>query len=192
MDDTSTIPPVAGTIGPVPGARWLSRREQRAWRQFLLMQGQLRSRLGSRLQQETGLSEADYEVLVNLSEAPRGRLRPSEIGGATQWEKSRISHHVRRMEERGLVRRLACPTDGRGALVALTAAGRRAIERAAPRHVQHVREAFLDALTPSQLDALAEISDAVLARLAQGQLGPSASRQADAARGTSGGSGAVA
>jgi DNA-binding MarR family transcriptional regulator len=147
--------------------RWLNQREARAWRQFLLMQGQLRNRVGSRLQRETGLSEADYEVLVHLSEAPTGRLRPSEIGGATQWEKSRISHHVRRMEERGLVKRMACPTDARGALVALTPAGRRAIKGAAPRHVEHVREAFIDVLTPAQLDALAEISEVVLARLAE-------------------------
>ena len=151
----------------VPQTRWLNHREARAWRQFILMQGQLRSRLGSLLQRETGLSEADYEVLVNLSETPGGRLRPSEIGGATKWEKSRISHHISRMEERGLVQRMACPTDRRGALVAITAAGRRAIERAAPRHVEHVRDLFIDALTPAQLDALAEISEAVLARLAE-------------------------
>jgi DNA-binding MarR family transcriptional regulator len=148
-------------------SRWLSKREARAWRQFLLMQGQLRNRIGSRLQRETGLSEADYEVLVNLSEAPGARLRPSEIGGATQWEKSRISHHVRRMEARGLVERRPCPTDNRGALVVMTPAGRRAIERAAPRHVEHVRQAFIDVLTREQLDALAEISEAVLARLAE-------------------------
>jgi DNA-binding MarR family transcriptional regulator len=146
--------------------QWLSPREARAWRQFLLMQGEVRNRVGSRLQRETGLSEADYEVLVNLSEAPDGRLRPTEIGGATRWEKSRISHHVTRMESRGLVRRMPCPTDNRGALVVMTPAGRRAIERAAPRHVEHVREAFIDALTPAQLDALAEISEAVLAWLA--------------------------
>jgi DNA-binding MarR family transcriptional regulator len=150
----------------MPRTHWLSQREARAWRQFLLMQGELRNRLGSRLQRETGLSEADYEVLVNLSEAPGGRLRPTQIGGATRWEKSRISHHVTRMESRGLVRRMPCPTDNRGALVVMTPAGRRAIERAAPRHVEHVREAFIDALTPAQLDALAEISEAVLARLA--------------------------
>lgn len=146
--------------------RWLNDREHRAWRRFLLMQGLLRARLGSRLQKETDLSEADYEVLVNLSEVPDGQLRPSELGGATSWEKSRISHHVARMEARGLVERAPCPTDKRGALIVLTAAGRRAIERAAPRHVEHVREAFFDVLTPEQLDALTEISDAVLARLA--------------------------
>jgi DNA-binding MarR family transcriptional regulator len=150
----------------VSKARWLSKREQLVWRQFLIMQGQLRYRLGSRLQRETGLSEADYEVLVNLSDAPDGRLRPSEIGWITRWEKSRISHHVARMESRGLVKRVPCPTDNRGALVVMTPSGRRAIERAAPRHVAHVREAFIDVLTTAQLDALAEISEAVLARLA--------------------------
>ncbi len=151
--------------------RWLDEREARAWRQFLLMQGQVRSRTGSRLQRATGLSEADYEVLVNLSESPDGRLRPSELGGATRWEKSRISHHVKRMEERGLVKRLACKTDRRGSWVAISAARRRAIERAAPVHVEHVREMFIDALTPAQLDALAEISEAILARLADGPEG---------------------
>lgn len=130
------------------------------------MQGQLRARVASQLQRETGLSEADYEVLVNLSEAPDGRLRPSELGGATLWEKSRISHHVTRMEARGLVERRPCPTDKRGALVVLTPAGRSAIERAAPTHVEHVRAAFIDVLTPAQLDALAEISDIVLTKLA--------------------------
>ena len=130
------------------------------------MQAELRNRIVSRLQRETGLSEGDYEVLVNLSEAPSGRLRPSEIGGATRWEKSRISHHLSRMEARGLVERLPCPTDNRGALIGMTIAGRRAIEGAAPMHVRHVREAFIDVLTPAQLDALVEISDAVLRRLA--------------------------
>jgi DNA-binding MarR family transcriptional regulator len=151
--------------------RWLNQREARAWRQFIVMQGQVRGRVGGRLQRETGLSEADYEVLVNLSEAPAGRLRPTELGGATQWEKSRLSHHVRRMEERGLVKRMACQSDRRGSFVVITAAGRRAIERAAPVHVEHVREMFIDALTPAQLDALADISEAVLARLADGPEG---------------------
>jgi DNA-binding MarR family transcriptional regulator len=155
-------------VHTVARTRWLSPQEERAWRQFLQMQGQLRYRVGSRLQQETGLSPADYEVLVNLSEAPEGRLRPRELGGVTRWEKSRISHHIARMEERGLVKRAACRTDRRGAFVVITPAGRRAIEKAAPRHVEHVRDAFIDALTPAQLGALAEIADAVLARLGDG------------------------
>ena len=162
----STIPVHDGcTIGPMADTRWLNRREARAWRQFIDMQAEVRGRLGSRLQRTTGLSEADYEVLVNLSEAPDGVLRPTELGGATNWEKSRLSHHVRRMEERGLVERMSCPTDGRGSLVAITPAGRKAIEQAAPQHVADVRELFIAALTPAQLDALAEISETVLGRL---------------------------
>jgi len=154
-----------GTVRGVAEPRWLSDREQHAWRQFLLMQSEIRDLLGSRLQKEIGLSGADYEVLVNLSEAPDGQLRPSELVGAMRWEKSRISHHVTRMESRGLVKRMPCPTDQRGSLVVLTPAGRRAIEQAAPQHVEHVREAFIDVLTPDQLDALTEISETILTKL---------------------------
>jgi DNA-binding MarR family transcriptional regulator len=149
-------------ITPSP---WLSDREQRAWRALLTMQRRLAGRVARQLHSETGLSGADYEVLVNLSEAPDGRLRAFLLGRATGWEKSRLSHHITRMEERDLVRRESCPTDSRGAYVALTEAGREAIEAAAPRHVGHVRRWFVDSLTPDQLDALADISDAILAGL---------------------------
>jgi DNA-binding MarR family transcriptional regulator len=147
--------------------RWLDEREARAWRRFITMQSQLRARMARQLQRESGLSEADYEVLVQLSEAPCARQRVFELGQATQWEKSRLSHHLTRMVQRGLVARETCPTDSRGAFVVLTDAGRAAIEHAAPQHVEHVRQWFIDALTPEQLDALAEMSDAVLERLAE-------------------------
>jgi DNA-binding MarR family transcriptional regulator len=88
-----------------------------------------------------------------------------ELGQATQWETSRLSHHLTRMERRGLVRREPCETDSRGAHVALTASGLAAITDAAPKHVEHVRRWFLDALSAEQLDALAGIADTVLARL---------------------------
>ena len=149
----------------MPRPRWLSRREQRAWRGFVQMQHLLTGRLARELQHETGLSAADYEVLVQLSEAPAGRLRVFELGGLTQWEKSRLSHHLTRMVDRGLVKRESCPTDNRGAFVVMTAVGRKAIDAAAPRHVEHVRHLFVDSLTPEQLDALADISETVLANL---------------------------
>ncbi len=129
------------------------------------MQRRLSGRVARELQRETGLSGADYEVLVNLSEAPEGRLRAFQLGMVTGWEKSRLSHHITRMEDRALVRRASCPTDNRGAYVVLTAEGRKAIEAAAPLHVEHVRRWFVDALTADQLDALADISDAILAEL---------------------------
>ena len=97
--------------------RWLDDAEQQAWRRFVTMQSRLQARLSQQLQRETGLSETDYEVLVNLSEAPDGALRAFELGEATQWEKSRLSHHLTRMVERGLVVRQACPTDNRGTFV---------------------------------------------------------------------------
>lgn len=145
--------------------RWLDEREARAWRGYNRMRLQLNARLNRKLLRGAGLSLADYEVLVNLSEASDGRLRAFQLGDALQWEKSRLSHHLTRMQRRGLVLREGCSTDGRGAFVVLTDAGRAAIDRAAPEHVEDVRRAFVDVLTPAQLDALDEISRAVLARL---------------------------
>lgn len=129
------------------------------------MNAQLNGRLNRSLQQDSGLSDSDYEVLVHLTEAPDGRLRAFELGAALQWEKSRLSHHLRRMEARGLVERKNCETDRRGSFVVLTPAGRRSIESAAPGHVEEVRAAFLNALSPEQIDALAGITQAVLANL---------------------------
>lgn len=153
-------------FGTSPGApQWLDEREDRAWRSFLLMQSHLRRVLGRELQQQTGLSDADYAVLVHLSEAPSGRLRPMELGDAADWEKSRLSHHLTRMERRGLVERQICPSDSRGAFVVLTPAGRTAIEVAAPFHVKQVRRWFVSALTADQLEALTAISEELLSRL---------------------------
>lgn len=146
--------------------QWLDEREERAWRGFVNLQQQVRRRLARELQRTAGMSEADYEVLVHLSEASEGRLRPYQLGRITQWEKSRLSHHLSRMAERGLVERQFCPTDNRGSFVAITDAGRAAITAAAPHHVEDVRRLFIDVLTPEQLDAIAEISDAVLDNLA--------------------------
>ncbi len=145
--------------------RWLDPREQRAWRGLQDVSVQLRSRLHRQLVQDSGLSAADYEVLVHLSETPGDRLRVYELGDAMQWEKSRLSHQLTRMERRGLVAREECPTDARGAFAVLTPAGRTAIEAAAPGHVAEVRRLVVDVLTPAQLDALGEISEAILDRL---------------------------
>lgn len=167
--ERSPDPLAPAGAGTTAEPRWLDEREDHAWRSFLTMQAVLRRVVGKELQEATGLSEADYAVLVHLSEAPEGRLRPFELGIATDWEKSRLSHHLTRMERRGLVERQICPSDSRGALVALTSTGRTAIERAAPFHVEQVRRLFLSAMSDEQLGALGTICDAVLARL-----GPSA------------------
>ncbi|HWD24064.1 MAG TPA: MarR family transcriptional regulator [Acidimicrobiales bacterium] len=138
---------------------WLTDAEQRAWRAVVLLQTQLRAVIARGLQRESGLSESDYEVLVHLSEAPDRSLRPYELGERTKWEKSRLSHHLRRMTVRGLVSAVDCPTDNRGTVIVLTDAGWDAISAAAPGHVRHVRKAFIDALSPQELETLGAIGD---------------------------------
>src|SRR5256885_13294858 len=151
--------------GSMTGTTWLTADQQRAWRAFLRMQGQLAARLHRQLQSESGLSLADYDVLVQLTDSPQGRLRPYELQRFLQWEQSRLSHHLSRMQRRGLVARDECVADGRGAYIVLTDAGRAAIEAAAPGHVDTVRQLFFAGLTPDQVAALEHVSSQVLDRL---------------------------
>lgn len=145
--------------------RWLTDSEQRAWRGYQAVQAQLSARLNRQLQSDSGLSLADYEVLVALTDRPEGRLRVFELAEALQWEQSRLSHHLARMQQRGLVNRKACRDDRRGSYVLLTAAGRRAIEAAAPGHVDAVQRLFFDGLTSEQVELVELLSRRILARL---------------------------
>ncbi|MEV4617996.1 MarR family winged helix-turn-helix transcriptional regulator [Asanoa sp. NPDC049573] len=164
------------------GTRPLSEREQRAWDGYRRMQGLLASQLNRQLLAETGLSDADFAILSALLAAPEHRLRGLALRCEVQWEKSRLSHHLGRMQTRGLVVREDCVEDSRGAVFRLTDAGRAAVEGAADDRLAAVRSYLLDLLTPEQLDALAEISDAVLGRLAQDD--PHRRAVAELARGT--------
>jgi DNA-binding MarR family transcriptional regulator len=146
-------------------AEWLNEPEQRTWQAFYDMQVLLWRRLNYHLARETGLSEPDYVVLSALAVAPGGRMRPFELSVVTDFEKSRLHHHLTRMAERGLVTREKCADPPRGAEIAITAAGREAIDGAAPQRAEHVRLWLLEQLTKEQLDALAEISEAVLVNL---------------------------
>jgi len=147
-------------------SRWLTEEEQRAWRGLLRMNRQLNARMNRQLLQEYGISLADYDVLVVLSEAPEGRLRVFEVTDALAWEQSRVSHQLARMQRRGLITREGCASDARGAFAVLTAAGRAAIESAAPAHVEQVRQLVFDGLSHDQLTALTEVTTLVLDRLA--------------------------
>ncbi|MEJ7584587.1 MAG: helix-turn-helix domain-containing protein [Acidimicrobiales bacterium] len=146
--------------------RWLGEREQEAWRGLLRMHAELGARLSRNLQQASGLSLADYDVLVHLAEADDGRLRVFELARSLRWEKSRVSHQVTRMERRDLVVREDCDTDARGAFARLTTTGRRALRAAAAGHVEDVRRYLIDVVSQDQLDALADVSTAVLGALA--------------------------
>ncbi len=148
--------------------RWLSADEMRAWRGYLGLVRLLDDRLNRDLQAESGLTSADYEILVRLSEAPQRRLRMTELAQGAMISKSRLSHQVSRLEERGWVTREGCPTDRRGAFAVLTDAGFDVLVAAAPGHVASVRQHLIDVLTPEQVTVLGELSETVIARLCRG------------------------
>ncbi len=145
-------------------APWLSDREQEVWRRWLRVQTELPAALGRDLGRHSSLSMQDFETLVVLSEAPDERLRISALADQMHWERSRLSHHLRRMAARGLVRKEDCEEDGRGSFVSLTAQGRAALEAAAPSHVRAVRGIFLDGMSEDELSLLGGFLERVLQR----------------------------
>jgi DNA-binding MarR family transcriptional regulator len=149
----------------VEDVSWLNEREERAWRSLQFMQMRLEGELARQLAADSGLSYPDYLVLVALTDRADGRMRLFELGDALGWEKSRLSHHVARMADRGLVKKEKCDSDRRGAFVVVTRRGRKEIEAAAPGHVNAVRRLFVDRVTPEQLEAVGKAADIVLAAL---------------------------
>lgn len=147
--------------------RWLDEREAHLWQAYRDLQRQLRNALDRQLVRDAGLTGADYALLVPLSNAPDGVIRARDLGRLVGWDRSRISHQLRRMEQRGLVTREDCPDDARGSMIRLTPAGRSAIEAAAPNHVAEVRRLFIDQLSDDEIDALTALFDRLLSGLAK-------------------------
>jgi DNA-binding MarR family transcriptional regulator len=147
---------------PTATPRWLDEREQGAWRAYIEMNAKLSARLNKEMLDESGISSADFAVLVQLSE---NRMRVLELARAIGWEKSRLSHQLTRMQQRGLIERSNCDEDRRGAFVVLTDNGRSTVEAAAPRHVEAVRRYVFDELNPVQVEALGAIARTVVERL---------------------------
>jgi len=146
---------------------WLNPREARAWRAFVHARHRLGVRLNRHLLDDSGLIQADYEILAVLSEHPTGRMPAHELCALLQWEKSRLSHQVRNMQEQGLIAREPNPADARSVMIRLLPTGRRAIEKAAPQHVHNVRRHFIDLFTPAELDTLATLNERVLHHLTE-------------------------
>ena len=146
--------------------KWLDPREDRAWRAFRHASHRLSLRLQQHLLRDSGLSDADYEILAVLSEHAAGRMPAQEMSVLLRWEKSRLSHQVRRMQDRGLILREPNPVDARSTMIRLLPAGRRAIEAAAPLHVDAVRRHLIDLFTPDELDTLAALNERILRHLA--------------------------
>lgn len=132
------------------------------WRAFARMRWQLDRALSERLEANAGISTPDYVVLLVLFEAPERRLRAARIAGLIAWEKSRLSHQLTRMEQRGLVRREECEDDLRGKWVVLTNDGRRAVLKAMRDHNRAIREYFFDVLDDEEKAVLQRLSDRVL------------------------------
>jgi DNA-binding MarR family transcriptional regulator len=145
------------------GTRWLSADEQVTWRTFLQACHAFFAATDAQLQCDAGIPLAYYEILVRLSEAPGHTMRMSQLAEAASASKSRVSHAVARLEDRGWIRRRDCPTDRRGQLAELTDEGYAALAAAAPAHVEQVRRTLFDRLTPEQVRQLRAISEAVLA-----------------------------
>ncbi len=143
---------------------WLNEDELRAWKGVSLMNLQLQARLGRRLAVH-GLSYQDYLVLVSLSDQPDGRRRVTELSEELGWEKSRLSHHLSRMCERGLVTKEPCPSDQRGIFAILTERGRSTLATAAPDHVRDVRHYFFRGLSRADVAALADVAEHVMKNL---------------------------
>lgn len=156
--------PLADGAPRTSPARWLTEEEQRAWRAYIRLAQMLMRQLDRDLH-SFGLSMHDYEILVELSEAPLSRMRMTELADRTAQSRSRLSHQINRMEARGLVSREGCEGDKRGTFAVLTAQGAATIKQAAPSHVASVREHFVDQLDPAELTALTNACEPVLEKL---------------------------
>ncbi|ATY96256.1 MarR family winged helix-turn-helix transcriptional regulator [Streptomyces bacillaris] len=137
--------------------RWLTDEEQRVWRAYLHATTLLEDHLDRQLQRDAGMPHTYYGLLVQLSQAPRRRMRMTELARNAKITRSRLSHAIARLEKNGWVRREECPSDKRGQNAVLTEEGYAMLSRSAPGHVDAVRHALFDRLTPEQVRSLGDI-----------------------------------
>ncbi len=157
----TTIPPENVTVD----TPWLDRRQLRAWIRLVGLLELLPGVLDGQLRRDADLTHFEYFMLAMLSEAPDRTLRMTSLAQRTNATLPRLSHVVRRLEDRGLVRRFPCPQDGRATDAQLTEAGWAKVVDTAPGHVTNVRHHVIDALRADQVTQLAEITEAILARI---------------------------
>ncbi len=143
---------------------WLTESEDAAWRAYLKGVAQLTNELNRRLEESAQLSLSEYEILVRLSENPDQEMRMSDLADSVFQTRSRLTHTVRRLEERGMVLRMQCSEDGRGINCRLTPQGLQLIVDSAPQHVRDVRELLIDAVTPEDLAAFHRVMTMVAQR----------------------------
>jgi DNA-binding MarR family transcriptional regulator len=144
---------------------WLAEREMAAWRAYVIGSAMLGYRLHRELQDAHGVSLADYEILVRLSEQDGRRMRMSQLAGDVASSKSRVSHQVARLEALGWVRRVNCPSDARGIYAELTEDGYEQLRQSAPTHVTGVRAHLIDLLSDEEQAVIAKVFDRVITHL---------------------------
>jgi DNA-binding MarR family transcriptional regulator len=154
------------------GPHWLDEREKDVWLALRRLVWGLTPAIDRQLTRDSRLSGPEYSVLATLSECPDGVLRSGTAAQELGWERSRLSHILRRMEAKGLVHRSCSADDARGQDVTLTEAGRAAITEAAPGHVEFVRRVVFDPLTPDQQDVLGQACHRIAEAIAAAEGGP--------------------
>lgn len=169
LSPASAPPGAAPSAGAAGGddVLWLDPQQQRAWRAYLVGTTLLMERLDRELGEAFDLSLSEYEILVRLSEAPENRMRMAVLASSLSHSRSRLTHTVKRMEQRGLVVRSTCSDDGRGVEATLTEEGRSLLAAAAPLHVRGVRRLLVDLVGPEDFSAVGrafeQVSDALVA-----------------------------
>ncbi|MFF4508366.1 MarR family winged helix-turn-helix transcriptional regulator [Streptomyces sp. NPDC001401] len=154
--------------------RWLTSKEQRAWRAYIAATHLLEDAIDRQLQQDAGMPHLYYSILANLSEAPERRLRMTDLAERTKITRSRLTYAVTRLEKDGLIRRENCKWDKRGSIAALTDEGMAVLERTAPGHVETVRTFLFEHLTEEQVGQLEEIFSGVTRALEDDGVRPTA------------------
>ena len=164
-----------GNSGRVPAGGWLEGDQQRAWLAYIRVQLRLSYEMNRQLLADSGISLPDYDVLTALSVADGGRMQITVLAAQIGWERSRVSHHVRRMSERGLVSSGLSAADRRVTEVTLTSGGRQALDEAAPGHVDLVRRLFFGGLPEGLVGPLADALESVYVNIVKhGSLPPPA------------------
>ena len=162
-----------GKMAPVPAGGWLDGDQQRAWLAYIRVQLRLAYEMNRQLLADSGMSLPDYDVLTALGVAEGGRMPVTVLAAQIGWERSRVSHHVRRMSARGLVTCGLSAADRRVTEVTLTARGRQAQQEAAAGHVGLVRRLFFEGLPEGLVGPLSEALESVYANIIkQGSLPP--------------------
>ncbi len=148
-----------------PAAKWLTAAEVNSWLSVVRLMTWLPWSIDQQLRRDSNLAMVEYQVLAMLSESPERTIRMSSLAVLTNVSLSRLSHLVKRLEERGLMRREPDPADGRFTNAILTGKGFQTLAEAAPGHVAHVRSLVIDVLSAEQLRHLGRTADLIMSRI---------------------------